>query len=128
MSAYHTLGAIQIPRGMLWADEFAWTAVESATERGVTGALIVDAAVKTGGRPITLEGQDDQGHIRRSVLLALQALADVPLATYTLTLADDRVFTVRFAPETPISATPLGRPELPTDENRYVATLRLITA
>lgn len=122
----HTLGAITIPRGMLWTDEFDWTAVESSSERGVTGALIVDAAVKTGGRPITLEGQDDQGHIRRSVLLALQALADDPVATHTLTLADGRAFTVRFAPN-PITATPIGRPELPTGDNRYVATIRLQT-
>ena len=76
MPTYHTLtlGAttVQIPRGLVWSDEFDWTPVDSVSERGITGALIVDAASKTAGRPITLASIGrDQGHISRSTLLAL---------------------------------------------------------
>lgn len=127
-AAHHTLGAVQIPRGMIWVDEMDWCPVDSSAEYGLTGSLIVDASVKTNGRPITLQGADDQGHIRRSVLQSLKALAETPLATYTLTLADGQVFTVRFAPdETPVEARPIGRPEAPGDSYRYVATVRLVT-
>ena len=47
-------------------------------------------------------------------------------ATHALTLADGRAFTVSFAPGTPITATPVARPELPPSHHPYVATVRLI--
>lgn len=124
---YHTLGSIQLPRGMRWVDEFSWSAEQKSVERSITGALIVDAAIKIAGRPITLQAIDSQGWITRATLLALQAVADEPGAQLDLTLADGRTFTVQFAPDTPLQATPIGTPELPTERNPYVATLRLIT-
>lgn len=125
----HTLGAVQIPRGLVWEDELSWSAVETAADYGLTGSLIIDAAVKQNGRPITLVGSNDAGWITRTQLQALHALAAVPLATYTLTLADERVFTVRFAPGAqPIDARTIARPELPPEAYPYVATVRLVTA
>lgn len=131
---YHTLSSatetVQLPRGMVWTDEFDWSAVDSASEYGLGGALIVDAAEKLDGRPVTLEAADDAGHIVRSVLLQVQAMAEVPLAIYTLTLADGRTFPVRFASvAAPVTASPaVGRPELPAATTRYVATVRFVTA
>lgn len=124
---HHTLGAIELPRGMRWIDEFSWSAEQKSVERSITGALIIDAAVKIAGRPITLQASDSQGWIARDVLLALQAATHELGAQYTLTLADGRTFTVQFAPDTPLQATPIGTPELPTEQHPYVATLRLIT-
>lgn len=125
-TTHHTLGLIQIPRGMVWADEFNWTEVERAAEYSITGALLIDAAVRQAGRPITLEGSDSAGWITRATLLQLQALAQDPDATHALTLADGRAFTVSFAPGTPITAAPVARPELPPSHHPYVATVRLI--
>lgn len=125
--AGHFLAGIELPRGMLWTDEFTWVAVERSVERSITGAQVVDQAAKVAGRPITLQGVRDQGWIRRATLLAVQALADVPGATYTLKLADGREFEVMFAPENPIEAEPISRPELPASTHPYVATLRLLT-
>lgn len=115
---------------MVWIDEMDWSPVETVSEYGLTGALVIDGGLRLEGRPITLQGADDQGHIQRSVLQSLHAMAaTAPPTTYTLTLADGRVFTVRFAPGVePIEARPIGRPELPGATYRYVATLRLITA
>lgn len=124
---FHTLGPVQIPRGMVWVDEFNWSAVEKSVGYGLTGSLLVDVGVKQAGRPITLQGEGDAGWIRREVLQALQGLADVPDGTYLLTLADGREFHVQFAPN-PIEATPLGRPELPSAQHPFVATVRLIEA
>lgn len=125
-TTHHTLGLVQIPRGMVWADEFNWSEVERAAEYSITGALLIDAAVRQAGRPITLEGSDSAGWITRATLLQLQALAQDPDATHALTLADGRAFAVKFAPGTPITATPVARPELPPSHHPYVATVRLI--
>ena len=124
---FHTLGTVQIPRGMVWVDEFTWSPVEKALEYALGGALLVDVGVKQAGRPITLQAEGDAGWIRRDALQALQALADEPDGSFLLTLADGREFTVQFAPN-PIEATPLGRPELPTNQHPFVATVRLIEA
>jgi hypothetical protein len=126
-TTFHTLGALQLPRGMVWADEFSWSSVEKSAEYSVTGALLIDAAVKQAGRPITLRGDATAGWIRRSVLTDLCALAaSDPIGEHLLTLADGRTFTVQFAPGEPIDADPVARPELPPDTFPYVATLRLI--
>lgn len=125
--AGHFLNGIELPRGMLWVDEFNWSAVQKSVERGITGAQIIDAAARIEGRPITLQAVEDQGWIRRTTLQAVQALADAPDGQYRLRLADGREFTVQFAADDPIAATPISRPELPAATHPYVATLRLIT-
>ena len=125
--AGHFLNGIELPRGMLWVDEFNWTAVEKTVERSITGAQIIDVVARIAGRPITLEAVEDQGWIHRATLLAVQALVDAPGGQYPLRLADGREFTVQFAAEDPIAAAPVSRPELPAGTHPYVATLRLIT-
>lgn len=123
----HLLNGIALPRGMVWVDEFAWAAAQRSVERGITGAQIIDVAPKLAGRPITLQGAQDQGWIRRATLLAVRALADVPGGQYPLQLASGETFTVMFAPDDAIEAQPISRPELPKNTHPYVATLRLMT-
>lgn len=125
--ASHFLNGIALPAGMLWVDEFSWAAAQRSVERSITGAQIIDVALKVAGRPITLQGAQDQGWIRRATLLAVRALADTPDGQYPLTLATGEQFTVMFAPEEAIEAQPISRPELPANTNPYVATLRLMT-
>lgn len=126
--AGHYLNDLELPRGMVWIDEMDFVPVEKETERSITGNLIVDAAARVAGRPITLVGTENAGWIRRATLLALHALAANPAGRYTLTLADSRVFTVEFAAGEPITAKPAhGRPELPPSTYPYAATVRLIT-
>lgn len=116
-----------LPRGMVWADELDWLATQQTAEYSTTGALLLDAGTRQAGRPITLAAADDAGWITRAALLSLRALD--PLATYTLTLSGGATHTVRFAPGgEPITAHPVGRPELPGAATYYVATLRLIEA
>lgn len=126
MTTHHTLGSIAVPRGMVWVDEFDWVPVERAVTYSLTGALLVDVAPRLAGRPITLAGEVDAGWLGRGVAAQLYALASATDATYALTLADGRTFTVMFAPDSPFEAKPVGRPELPTATNPYYATLRLI--
>lgn len=125
-AAYHLLDTVQLPRGMVWVDEHDWVAVEKTVEYSISGALLIDGAVRQAGRPITLQADDNAGWISRSALTALRALAASATSTYTLTLADGREFDVQFAPGEPITARPVGRPELPGASHPYVATVRLI--
>jgi hypothetical protein len=125
---FHTLGALQIPRGMVWSDEFGWSRVEKSLEYSVTGAALIDAGVRLAGRPITLQGEVEAGWIKRGALTALQSLADSdPTGEHVLVLADGRTFTVQFAPGLAVEGKPVARPELPVESYPYVATVRLIT-
>ena len=61
-----------------WTDEFDWSPVEQATAYSITGALLVDVAVKQSGQPITLEGTDTNAWITRALCSTLQAWAALP--------------------------------------------------
>lgn len=125
---YHTLDTVQLPRGLVWVDEFDWRPVEASTEYTLGGALVYDSATRLAGRPITLQANDDAGWrgMTRAVVQAVYALAEAPSAVYVLTLADGRSFDVSFAPDSPFEARPVARPELPGADHPYVTTLRLI--
>lgn len=127
-SKFHTLAGLQIPRGMVWSDEFGWSRVEKSLEYSLTGAALIDAGVRLAGRPITLQGEVDAGWIRRGALTALQAMAETDaIGTHPLVLADGRTFNVQFAPGLAVEGKPLARPELPVEDYPYIATVRLIT-
>lgn len=133
------LGALSLPAGLVWEDEFAWSPVAQSAEYGLTGALVLDVASKQAGRPITLTGQSDStrhtGWVSRADLLALTAALGVPGATFALTLHDARTFTVvaLHDGEGPIDAEPLPtvgaiRPADPASTRWYLLKkLRLIT-
>lgn len=125
---YHLLDTVQLPRGLVWVDEFDWRPVEASTEYTLGGALVYESATRLAGRPITLQANDDAGWLgmTRAVVQAVYALAEAPSAVYVLTLADGRSFDVSFAPDRPFEARPVARPELPGADHPYVTTLRLI--
>lgn len=131
-----TLGAITLPSGLVWSDEFSWTPVQQSSDYSLTGALIVQQAVKQAGRPITLAGQsagrDHTAWITRADLLSLQAALAIAGATFALTLHDGRAFTVSAA-ENPLDVEPLAiygsfTPANPGAAHRYILkAVKLIT-
>lgn len=86
MSCTLTYGAtvLELPADLLWANEFRWSAVSQSVDRSITGALLVDVATRTGGRPITLAGKEDSAWIKRSGLATLEAWAALPGQEFTL--------------------------------------------
>lgn len=74
-----------LPEDLLWTNEFRWSAVSQSTERSLTGALLIDAAARVGGRQITLAGREDFGWILRAGLETLRAWASIPEQQFTLT-------------------------------------------
>jgi hypothetical protein len=128
MPATHTLDGIALHADMIWTDEFDWLPVESDMEFSLTGALIIDSGTRQAGRPITLAADDSRGWsgMTRTKLLALRAKAAVPGATYPLTLADGRAFTVAFRPGgEAITARQVWDRALPPADWPYILTLRL---
>ena len=122
-----TLGAVALPSGLVWSDEFAWTPVEQSTIHSLTGALLVQVSTKLAGRPITLTGQsagnDHTVWITRANLLILQTALAVTGAEFTLTLHDGRTFTV--IANGPVKATPLAAvksllPANPASDHEYL--------
>jgi hypothetical protein len=80
---------------MLWSDEFAWSRVVHDKSYTLSGALTLQSSERQSGRPITLSGGLHTTWITRAELLALMDLLDAaPTTGLTLTLLDDRTFTV----------------------------------
>ena len=77
---------ITLPNGLTWTDEYAWSPIEQSVENSVTGAMIVDVAARSAGRPITLESGTNSDCVSLAVAEALQAYADQAIFTLTLTI------------------------------------------
>ncbi|MCU0806393.1 MAG: hypothetical protein MUC53_00115 [Candidatus Contendobacter sp.] len=88
-----TLGAVTLPQGCVWSDEFAWSPLAQETTYTLTGSLVVEQTTRAAGRPITLVGGKEFAWLTRLQLTTLKALLDVG-AEMTLTLHDARTFTV----------------------------------
>lgn len=79
--------SVDLNPDLYWPDEFTWNTVEKSTTRSLTGARIVQTGTKLGGRPITLQPEDDRsGAVPRSVLEQLHAWAYTAGLQLTLTL------------------------------------------
>lgn len=85
---------IELDAGLMWSDEFAWSSVEMATSRSLSGALIIETAVKQGGRPLTLSNSDDCNWCDRQTLLTLQGWCNTPACALLITLQNGGTHTV----------------------------------
>ena len=133
-----TLGAVALPSGLTWADEFSWTPVQQSTIHSLTGALLIQESTKQAGRPITLIGQssgrDHTVWITRANLITLRTALAAVGAEHALTLHDGRTFTVMAAQGSngPLDAEPLPAvasfaPANPDSNHWYIlSALRLI--
>ncbi len=80
------LGNITLPDGLIWADRFAWTPVSQNISVSLTGTVIIQEATQATGRPITLEGGEDQCWISDTDLEALYATTQTANNVMTLDL------------------------------------------
>lgn len=87
--------AIDLPPDLVWTNEMSWAAVSQATERGITGALIVDVSQRVGGQPIALEGESNSAWIDRATLRFLKGLLSAPGQEMELDLRGEK-FSVLF--------------------------------
>lgn len=130
MSNTLTVGAttVALPDDYYWPDEFTWSPVEQTSERGITGALIVSTAVRTGGRPITLQPIDDESAwMPRAVLEQLHTWAATPGQQMTLGLRGvTRTVIWRHEDAPAISTTPVVHFSDTDPGDHYVVTLKFL--
>ncbi len=121
-----TLDEIDITDNLTWPDEFQFNQVEQTQDRSLTGGMIIQEGAKLYGRPITLEGW-----LPRSTVDALYTMEAQAGQVMTLTLADDREFSVVFdrSRGRAVEAEPLHQYTKASQapEWQYNATLRLLT-
>ncbi len=120
-----------LPNDLLWSDEHAWTPATSSVSYLITGALLVQSAVKQAGRPMTLTGAQDMAWVTRSCVETLYDWAAAPLGAdsgrFELTLFDTRIFTVSFRhAEVPIEAEPVTGFTARSNADFYRITLKLM--
>lgn len=69
-----------------WTDEYDWSPVDQATTYSTEGSLLVDAAEKLAGQPITLDGEAAKAWLPRAQCDRLKAWASLKGAELTLVL------------------------------------------
>lgn len=119
---------VPLPNDLFWPDETSWAPVEQSATRTVTGALVVQAGTKVGGRPITLRPEDDRSSwMARSTVDALRNLAAVAGKELTLTLRGVTYEVIFRHHEGPaIEASPVVFFEDETPGDFYLCTIRLM--
>lgn len=87
--------ALELPEDLRWTNELTWQALgQTNGEYSLSGALIIQQGRRLAGRPITLSG--GWVWIDRATALKLYEWADIPELSMTLTLTDQRQFSVCF--------------------------------
>lgn len=119
---------VPLPDDLFWTDENGWNQVEQSAQRTITGALVVQSAARIGGRPITLQPEDDSSAwMTRATVDALRNLAAVAGKELTLTLRGvsyDVIF--RHHEGVAIEARPVVFFKDETSGDFYLCTIRLM--
>lgn len=113
---------------LYWSDENDWHPVEQTAQRTITGALVVSAIERVGGRPITLQPIDESSAwMPRATVEQLRNWAAVAGQEMTLTLrgvARDVIF--RHHDGAGLEAAPVVHYDDPEATDWYRVTLRLM--
>lgn len=112
---------------LYWTDENDWHPVEQSEERTITGALVVSAAQRIAGRPITLQPEDDSsGATTLAQLTQLRNWAAVAGQQLTLTLRGTARTVIFRHQDGAISAAPWIHYSDVQAGDWYFATIRLM--
>jgi hypothetical protein len=112
---------------LFWQDENNWNPVEQAIQRTVTGALVVSAATRLKGRPITLAPQgENSAWMPRATLDTLRNWASVPGKQMVLTLRGTATNVIFRHHETAIEASPIQHFSDVDGSDWYLVTLRFM--
>lgn len=112
---------------LYWADETDWQPVEQSMQRTVTGAIVLSAATRVAGRPITLQPTDERSAwLTRAAIDQLRAWAAIPGQEMTLTLRGAPRTVVWRHQDGAIEAAPLVHYSDVDAGDYYLATLRFM--
>lgn len=122
------LGALPLPRGLLWEERHQFTGVLQEVRQTLGGRSHVYSRAGWGPMPITLSSLDDQGWATVATIQALEAMARDPNGSYTLQLGT-QTFTVSFRHyEPPVITSKLLIPRsVPLIDDLCTVSLKLVT-
>lgn len=122
------LGALQLPKGLIWEERHQFTGVLQEVRQTLGGRTHVYSRSGWGPMPITLSSLDDQGWATVATVRALEAAARDPNGSYTLQLGTQS-FLVSFRHyEPPVITSKMLIPRgVPLDTDQCTVSLRLIT-
>lgn len=69
---------LNLPIDLLWSDQYSWSPVEQTEATSITGALLIDVAVRTRGRHITLVGDPNFAWFPYATVDQLKSWAAIP--------------------------------------------------
>lgn len=118
--------ALALPDELDWPDELAWQQVQQATTYTLTGALLVESAIKQAGRPIILTGAPDRAWCPRSTVLTLRTWANQPGQTFTLSLHGSTYSVIFDHANGAISANQVIDYAIPDSDDWYWLTLKFL--
>ena len=113
---------------LYWSDENNWAPVEQSIQRSISGAVIVSAAARLAGRPITLTPEDqNSAWTQRTTLDTLRTWAAVPGREMVLTLRGTTYNVIfRHHDGQAIEATPVAHFRDVAATDFYVVSLRFM--
>jgi hypothetical protein len=123
--AYSTT-TLTLPDDYFWQDENAWHPVEQTAQRTITGSVVISAAQRLGGRPITLQPLDDStAWMPYSMLSTLRSWAAVAGRVMNLTIRGvSRSVVFRHHDGSAIEATPIVHYSDVQSADFYLVTLK----
>lgn len=122
-------GVVTVPLDpdLLWIDENNWHPVEQSVERSITGAQIISAATRIGGRSITLQPEDDSSAWMTAAELGqLRAWAAVAGQELQLTLRGITRTVIFRHQDTPLEAVPVVHYRDVISDDWYRVTFRFL--
>lgn len=120
-----TLDGITLPSDLEWQDEFAWSPVQQASERSLSGKLSIEEATKIKGRPITLFGGPNAAWTTRATITALFNKLTAG-HRMVLNYHGTNYNVVWRHGDTPIEAAPVARKRNPDSDHKYTLIVRLM--
>lgn len=119
---------VALPDDLHWVDEFAWQPVVQTAERTITGALVLQQAARTAGRPITLRSfSESSGWVTRAAMDALREWASIPQCEMLLSYREiEYNVTWRHHEGSALEANPVVWFSDAQNDDYYTATLNLM--
>lgn len=119
---------VPLPSDLYWVDEFAWQPVVQTAERTITGALVLQQAARTAGRPITLRSfSESSGWVKREAMNTLREWASVPQCEMILSYNEiEYHVTWRHHEGSALEANPVVWFSDMQNDDYYTATLNLM--
>ena len=122
------LNGVTLNGSLQWTDQYSYSPVAQEVLVTLGGNPVIFSKALQGNQPITLVASEETGWLTKTMVDAIDGMAAIPRAVYTLNL-HGKVVNVVFAHHDgpAVSLTPLQPRAIPLPEDCYIGTLKFIT-